>query len=274
MNPAVYFREIDSDPEEIEAIRKHFPVYVFRTDIPRGSLIIPRYTMLPFPDELAGDASNLGCSLINTVKQHRYVSDILNYVEDLGDLTPRTWSNWFDLPDGISFVLKGRTNSRKFEWDSKMFAQTKKDIPRVANELLNDTAMKDQGLVVREYIPLKKLGEGINGLPISNEWRVFVLDGKILHAGFYWASEPELGSKLGNFPPLEALKLVREVAGRVKDKIRFYVVDVAETDSGDWVVIELNDGCMSGLAMIDPDEFYQRLKQKLKQPKKEFQGEF
>lgn len=270
-SPIIYFRAIDPDTEELDAARKHFPLYLFRTDIPRGSLVIPRYTYLPFPEELHADATNLGCRLINSLAEHKYVGDIRNYLPDLGDLTPRTWTNWANLPEGMSFVLKGITNSRKFEWSKRMFAATREDVPRVASSLLDDALIKDQGLVVREYIPLKRFGVGLNGLPITNEWRVFILDGEVLSSGFYWANEPDLQpyAKLPN----PAVELVDEVARRVGSKIRFYVVDVAETASGDWIVIELNDGCMSGLSTIDPDEFYHRLKQKLT-PKKEFKGEF
>jgi len=36
----------------------------------------------------------------------------------------------------------------------------------------------------------------------------------------------------------------------------YFVVDVAETDSGDWILIELNDGTMSGISENNPDVLY------------------
>lgn len=271
MKPVVYFRVIDKDPEELDACIRNLDTYLFRTEIPPGCLVIPRYTVLPFPEELSRDLFNLGCVPINTTEMHKYVADIRNYLPDIEDLTPKTWTNWSNLPTDKSFVLKGTTNSRKFEWNKRMFAQSWRDVCRVANSLLDDALINDQGLVVREYVPLKRLGEGINGLPITNEWRVFILDGKVLDAGFYWANEADLAPQK-NIPE-QALGLAYQAADRVGDKIRFYVVDVAETASGEWIVIELNDGCMSGLSTIDPEGFYYKLSDRL-QPGKIFRGEF
>ena len=48
---------------------------------------------------------------------------------------------------------------------------------------------------------------------------------------------------------------------RVGDRASFYVVDIAKTQSGEWIVIELNDGQMSGLSCNDPKLLYSRLRQ-------------
>ena len=47
----------------------------------------------------------------------------------------------------------------------------------------------------------------------------------------------------------------------VGDKVDFYAVDVALTSDGEWIVIELNDGCLSGLSANNPDVLYQKLAQ-------------
>jgi hypothetical protein len=46
------------------------------------------------------------------------------------------------------------------------------------------------------------------------------------------------------------------VIDRVGDRANFYAVDVAQTVAGDWIVIELNDGQMSGLSENDPEILY------------------
>jgi hypothetical protein len=43
----------------------------------------------------------------------------------------------------------------------------------------------------------------------------------------------------------------------------YYVIDVAKTESGEWIVVELNDGQMSGLSENNPDTLYGNLKQVL-----------
>lgn len=39
----------------------------------------------------------------------------------------------------------------------------------------------------------------------------------------------------------------------------FYVIDVAKTVYGEWIVIEMNDAQMSGLSMVEPIELYTNL---------------
>jgi hypothetical protein len=49
----------------------------------------------------------------------------------------------------------------------------------------------------------------------------------------------------------------------VKDNVNFFVMDVALTESGRWIVIELNDGQMAGLSENDPDVLYGNMKKML-----------
>ena len=259
----VYFRfgANLADDEEVEAAQRYFPIVRLRTEIPYTTrLVIPRYSALPFYEELEADVANRGCRLVNTYAQHRFVADVTAYEPLLFGITPRTWTSWSDLPKG-AYVVKGRTNSRKHEWRDRMFAPTRADVPRVARSLLDDDLIRSQGLVAREYVPLVRLGDGINGLPISNEWRFFVLDGEIPVSGFYWASEPETCPCPET--PDGAVALVQEAIRRVGLRCRFYVVDVAETLSGRWIVIELNDGQQSGPSMADVDLLYGRLAETL-----------
>lgn len=247
---------LDVDPEEIDAAKRHFRYCTSRSDIPPG-LVIPRYASLPFHAELEADAKNLGATLINTTKQHQFVADIMQWSPLLGELTPATWSDgWDRLPEG-KYIVKGRTNSRKHEFATRMFAANKADMRRVVSSLLDDALIADQGLVVREFVPLKTFMTGMNGLPITNEWRYSCLDGKVLASGYYWASEPDCQPYAN--PPAEADALVAEVLSRIEGKIRFVVVDVAETADGRWICIELNDGCMSGTSLVDPETLYSGL---------------
>ena len=57
-------------------------------------------------------------------------------------------------------------------------------------------------------------------------------------------------------PPLALVRRVSELVGA---RAGFYSVDVALTQEGDWLVVELNDGFLSGLTAIDPHEHYRNL---------------
>jgi hypothetical protein len=263
MNLSMYFRRGSWETdEEYQVACDIFPnVVTERTLLPKDSLVIPRYSVLPYPHELDKDLLNLGCSPINRFWQHEWVADIWNWYLLLADITPKTWETWHNLPEGYSYVVKGRTNSRKFEWNTRMFCPTRDDVPRVAASLLDDTMLAYQGLVVREYVPLKQFGIGLNGLPITNEWRVFCLGTNIFMAGYYWADSPECAGD--NCLPKKAYDVVYKASKVASEFISFFVVDVAETATGEWIIMELNDACMSGLSCINPITFYKNLKRDL-----------
>lgn len=271
MKPVIFFRQVDHDREEFTAAQKHFNVVTQRALIPQGSLVIPRYSALPNYKELEEDVRLWDSRLINTYEQHRFIADIRQYAPVLGDLTPATWDNWANLPPGKSFVVKGVTNSRKNQWATRMFARTAADIPRIAMSLLDDAEIADQGLVVREYVPLVQYGVALNNLPITNEWRFFVLNGKILMGGYYWSDywTGENGQRPidTTTPPQGAIDVVERsierIGGAEGRGAAFYVVDVGERFDGGWIVIELNDGQMSGLPCLDSNEFYRRLAEAL-----------
>jgi hypothetical protein len=249
--------------EEFEVAKKYFPVFEYRSEVPKNSLVIGRDSVLPFFEELEKELALKNSRLINSYKQNICIADICNYYEDIKEFTPKTYTQWGDLNEGV-WVVKGRTNSRKFRWNTHMFAQGRTALLKVISNLYTDQMIADQGIVVRDYVPLVKLGEGINGLPITKEWRCFCYKNKVLATGFYWASEDELSP--GNLSK-KGLDFLNKIASIVSRKTNFYVVDVAEKKNGEYMVVELNDGCMSGLSSVDPNELYINLAKELKNDK-------
>lgn len=249
--------DLDTEDEQSVA-EKYLTVYNNRSKIPPNSLVVGRYSVLPFYKELEEDLQNNGSELINSYAQHCWIADIQQWYYDFEDITPKTYFKAEDIVNnGQSFVVKGATNSKKFEWDTHMFAQTRADVGKVISNLQKDSLIGSQPIYIRDYVELKKLTESFNGLPIANEFRVFYLDGKVLTSAFYWASHTEdIDQTLLVQPPYEFLE---KIGPRIK--ARFCVVDVALTANGDWIVIELNDAQMSGLSDNSPDELYLKIKE-------------
>jgi hypothetical protein len=262
MNPVVFIRTTLAQEDERLAAARHFPIVERRTAIPSGSLVVARYSALPFYEELEADLETLGSKLLNTYRQHCYVADLRNWYYDLGDFTPRTWFALDQIPDEGPFVLKGATNSKKQQWDTHMFAADKRAAIDVFGRLCDDGYVGHQAIYVRKYVPLKRLMTGLNGLPVSEEYRVFVLDGEIVSGAFYWQSFADDIDPLPQFSevPRDWLDPIIKI---VAQKIRFFVIDVARTEAGDWIVVELNDGQQSGLSCINGDVFYGRLREML-----------
>jgi hypothetical protein len=264
MFPTILYRQGPDTMDEVElkAAKNHFVAYNSRMKITGRELIIGRYSVLPFYKELEDDVKSVGSALINSYSQHRYVADLQNYVADLQELTFRTWNarDLYVVPDNIPLVLKGETNSKKHLWKTHMFAANKQEAVDVFLRLNQDNMIGQQEIFVREYIPLKKLLDGVGGQPITLEYRFFVAYGEVVSGGFYWSSY------IDDLPPIPSPTIVpqaflRSAIDRVKDKVNFFVLDVGQTESGEWIVIELNDGQMSGLSENDPEILYKNLKQ-------------
>lgn len=204
-----------------------------------------------------------GSKLINSYSQHRWIADLKEWYQDLEGLTPKTWFELSTLPENEGpFVLKGETNSRKFNWNTHMFAATKKDAIHVYGLLSQDGLVGSQDIYIRKYEPLMKLGEGLNGLQVSEEYRFFVLDGQILTGAFYWSSHVD---DLTTVPSAASVpkEFLDRVLERIGSKARFVVIDVARKANGDWTVIELNDGQQSGLSENNPEDLYRNMKKVL-----------
>lgn len=252
-------------PEELEIASQYVEVFTSRMMIPKNSLVIPRYGLLPHYKEWVYDLEQISSKLINSYAQHLWIADLREWALEEGELfglTPKTYtSRWDKLPEG-SYVIKGCTNSMKQEWNTKMFAKRKEDVTKIISILSGDSIIKNQDIVVREYVPLKRLDEGLNDLPITNEWRTFwiVIGQKpiMLSKGFYWqASHPEAEAEAEWNG--DAFLLAEEGAKRIAERVNFFSIDLAQKDNGEWIIIEVNDGGMSGLCGCDPHEFYKNL---------------
>ena len=254
MKPIIYFRGSLSEENELNIAKQYFDVVESRVGV-KNKLVIPRYSALPFYKELEYDVEIQGSKLINSYEQHKYIADF-EYYNDIRDYTPETYFSFQDIPDNGMFVVKGKTNSRKFHWNSLMFAEGKQNAILVACDLQRDALISQQDIIVREFVPLEKVDDGINGLPISNEWRFFCYKNETLSYGFYWS---EVTDKKRPDIDDEAFELIESVKPILSDRVNFFVVDVAKTNSGQWIVIECNDGQQSGLSANDPHILYKKL---------------
>ena len=153
-------------------------------------------------------------------------------------------------------VVKDFVKSRKHEWAEACFIPSAADrgaVERVVGRFLelqgDDLA---GGLVFREFVEFEPVGiHPRSGMPLTEEYRAFWLDGVPVFWAPYWAegdyraSEPPIGQFAG-------------VAAAVRS--RFFTMDLARRRDGDWMIVELGDGQVSGLPReSDADHFYRAL---------------
>lgn len=263
----ILFRHSFSELGEYEAACRHFNVVTQRSHIEYGATIIPRYSLLPYPKELENDVVHFGGSLINSTEQHEFIADMRNWYFMLYDRTPKTW---FTLHDALHdpyegpYVLKGKTNSRKSLWRTHMYAENKEQMRQVYMRLLDDSLIGSQDIYIRQFEKFVNYGESeITHAPITKEFRFFVYENGIIGSGFYWSNYPEIIEQYNPRWTDVPTQYLFDIISRVGNFADFWVMDIAQHEDGRWRVVELNDGCMSGLGTIDPDKFYAKLKERV-----------
>lgn len=260
--PVILFRASDLEQEqELAVAESYFDVYRLRSEVPPGSIAIGRFSVLPYYRELEADLRNRGSRLINSPSEHEWIANF-DYYQELKDYTPRSWLEHeyrrsdYDGP----MVVKGRTNSRKAQWSTKCFAKDYAALLDVASQLANDPLIGPQGLIYRQYVPLKTFEVcPIGGTPITNEWRFFYYRETMLSASYYWTNASEETFHKAQLTE-EAYALADTVARIAANHVQFFALDLAELQDGGWTLIEVNDGQQAGVPSSKWAELYGNLR--------------
>jgi hypothetical protein len=240
-------------------------------DLRKGEMAIYRGWMLK-PDEYARLYTALlqrNVQLINTPVQYKYAHYLPDNYETIRDFTPRTTfqklEGDFDFNDfrqalkvfgDHPVIVKDYVKSQKHYWAEACF------IPRASEDEAVETVVRrfldiqgpdiNEGLVFREFIELEELGAHTqSGMPLTKEFRLFVREGKIMDAFYYW----DEGDYQGLQPEINSFEeLIPEI------KSNFFTMDIAKRKDGDWMIVELGDGQVAGLPEnADKEKFYQNL---------------
>lgn len=255
MKPIILFNSDISLLSEQSVATQYFTVIESRS-LAKDNLVVGRYSCLPGYKQLELDLKHNNSRLINSYAEHCYVANF-EYYWDLEGMTPKTYFRLEDVPkNGGPYILKGLTNSRKHQWEH-FFAKDFEEAVAIYCRLNEDPLISEQGIIIREYQELENFGHSVTGIPYANEWRLFFYQETLLSYGYYWSGCDKKPSH-DAFDPA-AIKFALHAATKVGGKVNFYVMDIAKTKEGKWIVIELNDGSQSGLSDNDPHELYKNL---------------
>lgn len=147
-------------------------------------------------------------------------------------------------------VVKDYVKSEKHAWKEACFIPDPADFPAASRIIAKFIELRggafEGGLVLREFLPLKRTGvHPQSGMPLSEEVRTFWAGERLIAAGDYW----------GDAALTEVPAVVREAAARVKRP--FFTVDGARKEDGEWIVMEVGDGQVSALPdAMTPREFW------------------
>ena len=233
--------------------------------------------------------------LVTTPEQYKNTHELPGWYGALAGATPD--SRWFPATDVMSgegreldpvvldaarqmapCIIKDYVKSRKHEWGEACFIPDADSAAAVISNFIERQGDSLQGgLVLRDFVPLKSLGKHPkSGMPMSEEYRFFWLNGHVACLSEYWPEEmyeteeieipePEGGWEEGmgrtitvpksieNLPSFEELTEF----GRGIDS-PFFTMDLAMTEDEEWIVMEIGDGQVSGFPQMptDAQKFY------------------
>lgn len=248
------------------------PAYDFRFDsffacrrpLYRPEMIkaVGRFGVANNYSELFEKLKSEGVELVHTPEQYLLASELTNWYIALEDLTPR--SIWFDAPptaneiekqfDYPIFVKGSRQTSRHRAEFS--IVRSRQDYERVIANFQQDSILHWQNFVVREFVELRPVaGKSGDKIPPSFEFRTFWWYGELVGAGAYWKDFAEYS--WNESEKFSALQVAQKAVERLN--LPFIVIDLAQTKTGDWIVIECNDGQESGYAAVSPIALWQNI---------------
>ncbi len=203
-----------------------------------------------------------GYDLVNTPEQYDGCHYFNNWYPVLEGLTPKSIMVEptsvrammdavvaYQTENNCAVIIKDYVKSLKHLWHEACFIPQGADAFQVAKVIARFNSVKTgdndfQGkLVVRQFVNLKKIGEHSKSkMPLTQEYRFFVLNGKLIHSSRYWNE----GAYDENLPPQE---FVQSIADRITKSIgsNFFTIDVAQLEDNSWTCIEVGEGQVSAV---------------------------
>lgn len=243
------------------AFEQYFPVQRLACSDPSCSVIARIGAIADYPDRFHALEAE-GTRLTHTPEEHERCSTLPGWYPLLLDLTPR--SIWFDEPPeatdlgsllGWPVFIKGARQTSRHQ-RSLCIIDGPESFSVAMEAWQRDPILRWQQVVCREFIPLRIIDDSDpTRLPVAFEYRTFWWRGQLVGIGpYWWQARPY---RLTRHEEAQAISLGMEAARRVA--VSLLVVDLAQTATGQWIVIECNDGQESGYAGISPVALWQRI---------------
>lgn len=203
-----------------------------------------------------------GYNLVTSPAQYAEVSFFPNYYPKIRDHSPA--AVWTDVPDAFAawslsrrlgegpFVVKDHVKSAKHLWHEACFVPKnagREQFEHVAENLKREQgASFHRGFVVKQYVPLKRRGDSPREYPQCEEYRLFFWRQRLLVFAHYH----RLSEQAPDWAPFV------EIAGRFDAP--FFSMDVAQTEAGEWIIVDMGAGEVSALPPnLTPERFYAAL---------------
>lgn len=263
----VYLISLESliDGEPASAVKRVPAFETPQSFIYRGWMLKPHVY-----EQLYNELKRKNAFLINSPLEYRNGHYFPCSYEAIEQATPKSiWLEVGELSNGfgalfekmrifgnVPVMVKDYVKSRKHEWEDACYIPDASDLQQAQTVIRNfmdrQGSELNGGIVIREFIQLEQLGaHPISGMPLSNEYRLFFLNHKLIECTEYWDEAVYQRE-------IPALNSFIELASGVDS--RFFTMDIARTTNGEWKVIEVGDGQVSGLSShADMEHFFQSI---------------
>lgn len=215
--------------------------------------------------ELYAALEKRGIYLINTPAEYERYHLLPGWYDDFKEETAASvWTKGNKIEDVVhiskmlegAYIVKDYVKSRKHEWYDACFIKNIQDKRNLETVVNNFIARQGEdlvgGIVLRKFEDLKQTGyHEQSGMPLSEEYRVFVYAGRILAIDDYWMERADTNISDKEY------KWIESVAAKVRSN--FVTIDVARKEDGTLIIMELGDGQVSGLQQLKADTFYKAL---------------
>lgn len=206
-----------------------------------------------------------GIILINTPEEYERYHMLPGWYEDFKDSTAESvWENQGTLESALTmtkdlfgaYIVKDYVKSRKHEWYDACFVSNinvKQNTEKIIGNFISRQGSDlVGGVVLRQFVKLKQNGfHEKSGMPLSEEYRIFVFAGRIQIMDDYWHEGEQVGISD------EEKAWIESQVGKLKSN--FVTMDLARREDGSLIIMELGDGQVSGLQQIDVNDFYRSI---------------
>lgn len=223
---------------------------------------IARFGAVTDYDELYAGLLEQGVRLIHSPEQHVLCSDLPSWYPRLEGMTPQSW--WFDkAPDaktagelaGWPLFLKGSRQTSRHK-ASLSIIHNEAEYDEAIASYATDHMLHWQQIVIRRFEKLRRVEADMGQkIPASFEFRSFWWHGGLAGAGPYFCEFARYDWNAAE--KQQALALAAEAARRVA--LPFVVIDLAQKQDGEWIIIEINDAQESGYTGVKPLPMWQRM---------------
>lgn len=161
---------------------------------------------------------------------------------------------------GFPLFLKGSVQSAKQRGWKACVVETPAELEKRCRAYLERPDWCRGTVAVRKLVKLRASRTTAEGFPLGREYRVFLLHGEVLACGYYWEGDDPL--KVLDSAERSAVEgLAREAARRLA--VPYLAVDIGQTESGQWIVIETGDAQFCGVCEIPRLKLWSRLLERL-----------